>query len=293
MKMLSPLSKKLLMALFAVALVVVSFLPMRWWWLDSGYEEEAKSSWIIPPTFLTEKHVWTNTTIQLYSVYKPGPAVVRAKRCERLRNNVRLTAFVSDNGHTWAGRAADSQDTFYVETESGIFFVFVVDTEVLWEQSEIAWNPAGRNDVDSVIDRLVNKHISDRSTAPQRTEKGGTTTLRCLDGPSRCALDELSLARIDQAVQVIGNAMRLELRSERAKVSVWIDLNSKGLLRVVENGKQVFPKSILEMVLRKNSFRANPRVGAFNVIEAEMTSSGIVVNPRSGAANELINSPKK
>lgn len=206
---------------------------------------------------------WKGITIDLHSTMQPGVIHVPAKkswfRCKILYlggASVPVTAFVTKKGNLWVGPEGAGIN-FYIETEKGVLRGFQQGLgEILWCESLVTMPRDPKISIDQLIAQFE-RHpdgdaIHDAGIICRReTEKIRYTFFsEALDWDHRLRLPNQSAGLLLGAgivgIQVIGNTLRLELENKNPElnyaVSVWVDINSKKVLKAVEKGKQVYPK---------------------------------------------------
>ncbi|MFA5192393.1 MAG: hypothetical protein WC740_16935 [Verrucomicrobiia bacterium] len=212
---------------------------------DTGFVEETSRDYanggFLGFSTLTKKLEWKDETFRVYSVTKQSLNNVRGKKSGL------ATVFVTESGHVWAG----PEPEFYIETKSEVLGGEVWGRDVIWIPSEIHRDRSGLADVEAVLKRFEKeKNIGiGLRLLPLRTRWGIRTIGRGLavqDGLSETAEFHYHyrLAREPDAVLLSGDTVRLKLceGNNPPNATLWIDVNSKKLLKAVEGDKVVFDR---------------------------------------------------
>lgn len=212
---------------------------------------------------------WKDVTIQVYSTGKDGQERVNGKSAYyHIRHSdarevaamkkgygfelivrVPVTVFVTKSGRVWAG----AEQQFYIETDSRIFGGKMWVMYLLWNESLLAKGP---NEITDVYKALRRFDLEDNALELENTydntrgpDENRVNRLMCMsDYLSSFFVGDTShiglfpWAKAFRGVHVSGTAVRLDFQGVASKGSVWVDIESRKVLRSVENGKQVFPK---------------------------------------------------
>ncbi len=196
----------------------------------------------------TFKLPWKQTKQTLYS--KNGKTVViDAKRCrfQFKKGNlhpieISVLVFVNPaTGNVWAGRDVD----FYVETDSGIIGGWLPDCILQWRKSFIGKiNPGER------LDDIAKRFATDKTYRAELITDDDLkpiADLRNVVEPWFFAVQEggsepPTSAR-SKKFQIKDGLLQMDLVGlSAAKATVWVDLDTRKVVKAVENGKQTFPK---------------------------------------------------
>jgi len=211
------------------------------------------------PTQKKQKSPWEPLTVDLYSTSGQKPVRIHAQESCYLTVAFRfrpgdcpVTAFVSPTGNVWVGPPQD----FYIETERGIIGGKEQhSSEILWCKSMIQKHTKEKSNLDSVIRRFENE-VDGRSLGIASGFYEDPHTGKDLPGTpearSKRETDLLDVlgdfygARGNRGGRIAGievkdDTVRLDLKGA-GSATVWIDINSKKLLKAIKNGKQVWPK---------------------------------------------------
>lgn len=196
---------------------------------------------------------WKNMTVEVHSTCAAGTTRAHGKRGEynsRIGSDAvavfPVTAFVANGGQIWVG----PEQGFYIETPSGVVGGKMFCGSILWCESLFPKRPNEKTDVDSIIARFEREV---HGSTLQRAANAADEDLKvCLKRYTRLllVLPELfdphfnNQEKTIQAVRVTGKTLQFDLKSHngRCTATVWIDIESKKLLKAFEDGKQVFPK---------------------------------------------------
>jgi hypothetical protein len=194
---------------------------------------------------------WQATTIQLHSTMGLAPQSLPARKAcyfalvrKDLPCEINVVVFVTDRGVIWAGPERD----FYIETKSGIVGGKRDFYRILWCNNLMNRRRKEKADLDSVVVGFENEVdadslVIDYKHGPTQTkEEYLNRATRLID----FVPDMFGSFRGGDivAVQVEGNAVRLDLKGYKAgsSATVWIDIHSKKVMLANANGKQVYPE---------------------------------------------------
>lgn len=203
---------------------------------------------------------WKDITITVHSTTEPKAFQVPARKswfqCKILYlgdANVPVTAFVTKKGNVWLGPEGPELN-FYIETEKGVLRGCEQGLgEILWADSLITRSRDTKNSLDELIAQFERKPDGDALhdagiICRRENDKIRYTHFRePLDWSHRLPISSGRLTGASIAkIEVTGNTVRVELENKDPEinyaVSVWINLKSKGIIKAVEKGKQVYPK---------------------------------------------------
>lgn len=241
----------------------------------SKVNEEQKSELRVEPK-LSE---WKLVTIDLLSTVSQSPARVHGKKATYRAPRARwlsekdfgpvVTVFVTDRGQPWAGPESE----FYIETDYGVVGGWIFAGNLIWCRSLITKLPGTKTDLDRLADHFQ-KQVSESDLCDavdggrgERTRASNTTALEwTFPDDFFGALTSERLQKTIRAAHVAGSTLRLELKTAfsgsrnpfrgnynegqsspklttDSKATVWVDIKSRELLKVVVDNKQVFPRA--------------------------------------------------
>lgn len=191
---------------------------------------------------------WFDTTFRVYTDGKKGGHIkVKGKQATYViypeYSEHLFTAFVTDNGHVWAGRERDC----YIETDSGIAGLDVRVQGVLWADSEVSSVPMDKMKTVWVVQSLEHE-INSRGVIGMLKYYSGDNMIsfeffKEYNDCNVSALECFELSHVAAPVEVAGNVVRLEVAGNlHNNGTLWIDMNTRKLLRAAIKGKQVYPK---------------------------------------------------
>jgi len=216
---------------------------------------------------------WEPVTIELHSTSRGKPVRVAAKKSEYyaasspsfalMPSLEHVTAFVTDRGNIWLGPAL----AFYIETEKGVVGAFRKrDDLIMWCESIFKRKPNEKPDLEAVIRRFENEvdgrtlriaaghydmhPLTGLSPADQDASAKRVTDFIYGLGEFFLSGNSMPIATSSfPSVQVEGKTVRLGLKGRRrlgsggnGSATVWIDIESKKVLKTEWDGKQVWPK---------------------------------------------------
>lgn len=232
-----------------------------------GADSESKQKWW--DTKLAEKPQWEPWTAQVYqsngrhlekaagkmSQYK----LVSIIHDQKLSGRLSVAAFVTERGGIWFG----PKQSAYFETNAGVIGMTVGGSGIRWLESFVS-NRAKKMSFGEVLESGHKALMAKFAEPPnQNHDPTHITDTTVLDHVVFCptAEDELfTYFSADPGLHAVkvtdiylnGPELRLELREakhpdpgiplRKYAATVWIDINSKKILKAVENGKQTLPK---------------------------------------------------
>lgn len=224
---------------------------------DLGKEAKASSMEVLGHS------EWKDVTVAVHSTTEPKVFQVPARkswfRCKLPYlggASVPVTAFVTKNGNAWIGPEGAGTN-FYIETEKGVLRGYYDGSgRLLWCESLVTMPSDSGISIDKVIAQFERKPDGDALfnagiLCRQETEKIRYTFFaEALDWGHRLRIANQPAGLVLGAgivrAQVTGGMLRLELENKGHGLdyaaSVWIDINSKKVVKAMEKGQQVYPK---------------------------------------------------
>lgn len=192
---------------------------------------------------------WRQLTLQVHHTQDGRIEDVDARRTLYATRSFAtpVTAFATRSGKVWAG----PEQQFYIETESNVTGGSILCEHVQWCECLIDNRIHENDNIDEVIEgfekevsasKLDDIGCSLGKLGTRETELGRSgLSPEFFEIQGKAAGNEMKTFR---GIQVAGNMMKLDLRSNDGKsvATAWIDIPSKKLSMLIENGKQVFPK---------------------------------------------------
>jgi hypothetical protein len=233
--------RKLIIRFLTAVLSILCFLIAQWFFRP-GFIVRYESYDIQVP----DKSNWFDALFVVHSTTKPESIQVKGKQTLGFGGDTQAAVFRTESGNIWAGPVME----FYIETATGILGGSVKETKVLLHESKYS-----RRDFEKQVLNEIARRFEKEFCLIRWRKKPGRWAIepKCFDdrpiddenmasGPLAFCFD---LSRERDAVQVIGDTLRLKLGSfggTSTSLVVWIDVNSKKLLKAQEHGNQVFPK---------------------------------------------------
>jgi hypothetical protein len=205
--------------------------------VNSRLEEPSSEVWMTPNFWDPSWPVVFEDAIgEVHTSFKPGKETVHVKKC---RGNV----FETSSGHIWAGYGS----SIYIETKSEIINVEVSGEQITWRESEAENDPSEKLQLGTVQKQYAERIQSGRPFA-QKTYWTKLTGLK-IDCSSMAKDPEAErvpwdyvVKKDEDAIRVSGDVLRLDLVGNEPGfyATVWLQISTKRLMMLTQNGRPVF-----------------------------------------------------